>query len=98
MRWAYWANRSCTPVTVVGSGMSIAAVSPTGGSVRHMLEYSAAPMPDELSAGYRAAGFHTDAVVPDLLARNVFERGSSVVVIDDTHEVTWGELADAAQR
>src|SRR5690242_19475633 len=79
--------------------MSIAAVSPSGGSVRHMtLQFAAEPMPDDLVAGYRAAGFHTDAVVPCLLERNVFELGSSVVVIDDTCEITWIELADAAQR
>jgi acyl-CoA synthetase len=62
------------------------------------LEYAAAPMPNELVAGYRAAGFHTDAVVPALLARDVFELGSSVAVIDDTREVTWRELAGAAHR
>ena len=62
------------------------------------LAYAAAPMPTELVTGYRAAGFHTDAVVPALLARNVFELGASVAVIDDTREVTWGELADAAGR
>ena len=62
------------------------------------MKYAAAPMPDDLVAGYRAAGFHTDAVVPALLARNEFERGSSIAVIDDTHEVTWSELGDAARR
>lgn len=62
------------------------------------MEYAAAPMPSELVAGYRAAGYQTDAVVPGMLARNVFERGSSVAVIDDTREVTWAELADAAHR
>jgi acyl-CoA synthetase len=62
------------------------------------LEYAPAPMPSELLAGYRAAGFHTDAVVPALLARNVYERGSTIAVIDETREVTWRELADAAQR
>ncbi len=62
------------------------------------LEYAAAPIPGELLAGYRSAGFHTDAVVPGMLERNVFELGSSVAVIDDTHEVTWAELADAARR
>ena len=62
------------------------------------LEYAAAPIPEDLLAGYRSAGFHTDAVVPGLLETNVFELGSSVAVIDDTHEVTWAELADAARR
>jgi acyl-CoA synthetase len=62
------------------------------------LEYAAAPTPSDLVAGYRAAGFQTDAVVPGMLARNVVERGSSVAVIDDTREVTWHELADAANR
>jgi acyl-CoA synthetase len=62
------------------------------------MKYAPAPMPDELDASYRAAGYHTDAVVPAILARNVFEFGSSVAVIDDTGEVTWRELADAAQR
>src|SRR3954468_10644419 len=96
MGWGEWANRRWTPVTVEGS---IATVSPSGGSVRHMtLEYAAAPIPEELLAGYRSAGFHTDAVVPGLLGTNVFERGSSVAVIDDTHEVTWAELADGARR
>jgi acyl-CoA synthetase len=63
-----------------------------------VIQYAAAPMPSELLASYRAAGFHTDVVVPGLLARNVFERGPSVAVIDDTREVTWQELADAANR
>ncbi|HEY3674119.1 MAG TPA: hypothetical protein VGN51_24515, partial [Acidimicrobiia bacterium] len=62
------------------------------------LDYAAAPFPDELVAGYRAAGFHTDAVVPRLLERNVSELGPKVAVIDDTHEVTWAELSDAARR
>ncbi len=62
------------------------------------LEYAAAPIPEELLSGYRGAGFHTDAVVPGMLERNVFEFGSSVAVIDDTHEVSWAELADAARR
>ena len=62
------------------------------------MEYAAAPMPSELVAGYRASGFQTDAVVPRLLETNVFELGASVAVIDDTREVTWGELADAARR
>src|SRR6476620_6717067 len=57
------------------------------------MEYAAAPMPSELVAGYRASGFQTDAVVPNLL-----ELGASVAVIDDTREVTWRELADAARR
>ncbi len=62
------------------------------------LEYAAAPIPSDLVAGYRAAGFHTDAVVPQLLRRNVSELGPKLAVIDDTHEVTWAELADAARR
>jgi acyl-CoA synthetase len=62
------------------------------------MQYAAAPMPDELLASYRAAGFHTDAVVPALLARNEFELGGSTAVIDDTREITWHELADAARR
>jgi len=62
------------------------------------MEYAPAPVPGELLAGYRSAGFHTDAVVPRLLERNVFEFGSSVAVIDESREVTWRELADAARR
>ncbi len=62
------------------------------------LSYAAAPFPEELVAGYRAAGFHTDAVVPRLLERNVEELGPKVAVIDDTREITWAELADAARR
>src|SRR4029077_3910217 len=62
------------------------------------LEYAAAPCPDELVAEYRAAGYHTDAVVPQLLERNVSELGPKVAVIDDTHEVTLAELADVARR
>src|SRR5882672_3431870 len=62
------------------------------------MEFAAAPFPTDLVAGYRAAGFHTDAIVPRLLQRNVNEFGSSVAVIDDTRPVTWAELADAATR
>ena len=80
-----------------GSGRSIAAVSPRRGSVRQM-EYAPAPSPRELEAGYRAAGFHTDVVIPRLLEQNVTEFGRSIAVIDDTREVTWAELADAAWR
>lgn len=70
----------------------------TESTVAMELQFAAAPMPADLVAGYRASGFHTDAVVPRLLERNVFELGNTVAVIDDTHEVTWGELADAAGR
>jgi acyl-CoA synthetase len=62
------------------------------------MEFAAAPFPADLVAGYRASGFHTDAVVPRLLHRNVTEFGRSVAVIDDTREVTWAELAGAATR
>ncbi len=62
------------------------------------MEYAPAPSPRELEAGYRAAGFHTDAVIPRLLEKNVTEFGRSVAVIDDTGEVTWAELAEAAWR
>jgi acyl-CoA synthetase len=62
------------------------------------MQFAAAPFPGELLANYRAAGFHTDAVVPRLLERNVFEFGRSVAVVDDTAEITWTELADAARR
>jgi len=62
------------------------------------MEFAAAPFPADLLAGYRAAGFHTDAVVPRLLQRNVNEFGPSLAVIDDTRPVTWAELADAATR
>ena len=62
------------------------------------MEYAPAPSPGELEAGYRAAGFHTDAVIPRLLEKNVTEFGRSIAVIDDTREVTWAELADAAWR
>jgi acyl-CoA synthetase len=62
------------------------------------MDFAAAPIPGELVAGYRAAGYQTDAVVPALLARNVLEFGASVAVVDDTREVTWRELADAARR
>lgn len=63
-----------------------------------MLTYEPAPFPDELLAGYRSAGFHTDAVVPQLLGRNVFELGPATAVVDDTREVSWQELSDAARR
>ena len=82
-------------MTVEGS---IAAVSPSGGSVRQMtsgwleawpegpdagtestvameLQYAARRCRADLVAGYRVSGFHTDAVVPRLLERNVFELG-----------------------
>jgi len=62
------------------------------------MEFARAPWPEELEAGYRAAGFHTDVVVPQLLRRNVTEFGHSTAVIDDTRHVTWAELADAAER
>jgi acyl-CoA synthetase (AMP-forming)/AMP-acid ligase II len=62
------------------------------------MEFAPAPSPGGLEAGYRAAGFHTDVVIPRLLLRNVTEFGRSVAVIDDTREVTWAELADAATR
>ena len=56
-------------------------------------------MPGELEAGYRAAGFHTDVVIPRLLEKNVDRvRAGRSAVIDDTREVTWAELADAAWR
>ena len=42
------------------------------------LDYAAAPFPEELLAGYRAAGYHTDAVVPRLLATNVFDMPASM--------------------
>src|SRR6478672_11774285 len=63
-----------------------------------MMEFAPAPSPGGLEAGYRAAGFHTDVVIPRLLLKNVTEFGRSVAVIDDTREVTWAELADAAAR
>ncbi len=62
------------------------------------MEYSPAATPEDLEAGYRAAGFHTDVVIPRLLERNVTEFGRATAVIDDTHELTWAELADAARR
>jgi acyl-CoA synthetase (AMP-forming)/AMP-acid ligase II len=62
------------------------------------MEFAAAPFPDHLEAGYRASGFHTDVVVPQLLRRNVVEFGRATAVIDDTREVSWAELADAAAR
>src|SRR5262245_763435 len=62
------------------------------------MEFARAPYPEELLAGYRAAGFHTDAVLPRLLQRNATEFGASVAVIDDTREVTWTELAETAGR
>jgi acyl-CoA synthetase (AMP-forming)/AMP-acid ligase II len=63
-----------------------------------MMEFAPAPFPGDLEAGYRASGFHTDVVVPQLLRRNVFEFGRATAVIDDTQEVSWAELADAATR
>jgi acyl-CoA synthetase (AMP-forming)/AMP-acid ligase II len=62
------------------------------------MEFAPAPSPSSLEAGYRAAGFHTDVVIPRLLDKNVTEFGRAVAVIDDTREVTWAELADAARR
>ncbi len=62
------------------------------------MEFAPAPFPPDLLADYRATGFHTDAVVPRLLQRNVAEFGPAVAVIDDTRSVTWVELADAATR
>jgi acyl-CoA synthetase len=62
------------------------------------MEFAPAPSPAGLEAGYRAAGFHTDIVVPRLLQRNVTEFGRSTAVIDDTRDVTWAELAAAAAR
>ena len=62
------------------------------------MEFAAAPMPGDLEADYRAAGFHTDVVIPRLLQKNVTEFGRSTAVIDDTRDVTWAELADAAGR
>jgi len=62
------------------------------------MEFARAPWPEELEAGYRAAGFHTDVVVPQLLRRNVTEFGRATAVIDDTRAVTWAELAAAAER
>jgi acyl-CoA synthetase (AMP-forming)/AMP-acid ligase II len=62
------------------------------------MEFSPAPSPGGLEAGYRAAGFHTDIVVPRLLQRNVTEFGRAVAVIDDTGELTWAELAEASER
>ncbi len=62
------------------------------------MEFAAAPMPGDLEADYRAAGFHTDVVIPRLLQKNVTEFGRATAVIDDTHDITWAELADAAGR
>ena len=62
------------------------------------MEFAPAPFPADLEAGYRASGFHTDVVVPQLLQRNVFEFGRATAVIDDAQEVSWAELADAAAR
>jgi acyl-CoA synthetase (AMP-forming)/AMP-acid ligase II len=63
-----------------------------------MMEYAPAPSPGGLEAGYRAGGFHTDVVIPRLLQRNVTEFGRSTAVIDDTRDITWAELAAAAER
>lgn len=62
------------------------------------MEYAPAPSPAGLESGYRAAGFHTDIEIPRLLQRNVVEFGRLTAVIDDTREVTWFEVADAAGR
>ena len=63
------------------------------------MEFAPAPFPADLEAGYRARRGST----PTSWSRNCCSATSSssaapTAVIDDTHEVSWAELADAAAR
>jgi acyl-CoA synthetase (AMP-forming)/AMP-acid ligase II len=62
------------------------------------MDFAPAPFPHELQAGYRAAGLHTDALLPDLVRRNAIEFGPLTAVIQGEHELTWAELVDASLR
>lgn len=61
-------------------------------------EFSPAPLPRELAAGYRAAGLSGDATFPALMRRNGRAVGSRVALIEGGVEVTWSELLDSATR
>lgn len=61
-----------------------------------LMEFAPAPFPDELQAGYRAAGLHTDIQLADMMRRNAIEFGSRAALIQGPHQLTWKELIDAA--
>ncbi len=62
------------------------------------MDYAAAPLPGELTVGYRAAGLQTDATLPALMRRNLYEFGSAACVLDGERVFTWRQLLDAAFR
>jgi acyl-CoA synthetase (AMP-forming)/AMP-acid ligase II len=62
------------------------------------MEFAPAPVPHELQAGYRAAGFHTDIQLGDMMRRNAHEFGSRTALIQGSDELTWAELVAAALR
>lgn len=62
------------------------------------MDYSPAPMPEELVARYRAMGLHTDTTLPALMRRNLYEFGSVPCVIDGELTLNWCELLDASFR
>lgn len=62
------------------------------------MEYSAAPTPEGLMAGYRAMALHTDATLPGLMRRNVFEFGAVPAVIEGDRTLDWAELLEVAFR
>src|SRR5450432_3625222 len=62
------------------------------------MEFAPAPVPHELQAGYRAAGFHTDIQLGDMMRRNAHEFGARTALIQGSDELTWAELVAAALR
>src|SRR3974390_2291816 len=62
------------------------------------MHFSPAPMPEELRAGYRASGLHTDACLPALMRRNVHEFGPLPAVFDGVRTLSWTQLVDASFR
>jgi non-ribosomal peptide synthetase component E (peptide arylation enzyme) len=62
------------------------------------VDYAPAPLPEELTVGYRAAGLQTDATLPALMRRNLYEFGSSPCLLDGERVFTWRQLLDAAFR
>ncbi|MDA8045071.1 MAG: AMP-binding protein [Actinomycetota bacterium] len=62
------------------------------------MKYSPAPFPEHLVASYRAMSLHTDATLPALMRRNLYEFGSVPCVMDGEHTICWADLLDAAFR
>ncbi len=62
------------------------------------MEYAPAPLPEELRARYRSAGLQTDATLPHLMRRNLYEFGAAPAVIDGDRSFTWHQFLDGAFR